>query len=260
MPLYLVATPIGHLADCSPHARDVLASAAVIAAEDTRNTRKLLTALGITAPPLVALHAHNEEKIAEQVATRALEESVILVSDAGTPGISDPGARLVSMAHRLGVKIRSVPGPSALAAALAASGFAAAPSTFLGFPPRKGRDRWAREALERSETLVVYEAKGRVQDLIDRLGALQPEREAVLCRELSKRFEEVRRAPLSQLQVGEGRGEFVVVVGPGEALAPASAIEADARSLKSVAAVLAERWGVSKKDAYNRLLALEREL
>ena len=256
--LWLVATPIGTLGDLSPRAREVLAGAAVIAAEDTRTTRRLLSAVGVGAPPLVALHAHNEPERAEALAERALEEEVVLVSDAGTPGISDPGARLVTAAHRRGVPIQSVPGPSALATALAASGFPAAPSTFLGFPPRKGRTGWVREALAHPETVLLFEAPSRIPDLLRRLAALAPEREACLCRELSKAFEEVRRAPLSDLAGLEAvRGECVLVLGPGEALAP-EVPTLEGTGLKDVARVLADRWGRPRREIYQRLLAWER--
>lgn len=257
--LWLVATPIGTLGDLSPRAREVLASAAVIAAEDTRTTRKLLSAVGIAAPPLVALHAHNEAERAEELAARAEGEEVVLVSDAGTPAVSDPGVLLVAAAHRRGVPVRSVPGPSALAAALAASGFPAAPSTFLGFAPRKGRDGFAREVLGRPETVVVFEAPSRVVDLVGRLAPLAPEREAALCREISKAFEEVVRGSLADLAAGLGevRGECVLVIGPGPALV-ADVAELEGEGLKDVARVLAERWGVPRRDVYQRLLALER--
>jgi len=261
MALWLVATPIGTLGDLSPRAREVLAGAAVIAAEDTRTARRLLAAAGLRAPELLALHGHNEAEVGERVAERARAEEVVLVSEAGTPGISDPGAMVVSAAHRLGVPVRSVPGPSALAAALAAAGFPAAPSTFLGFAPRKGRTRWARAALERGETAVVFEAPNRVVDLLERLAALQPERQACLCRELSKAFEEVRRDSLAAL-AGEFaardavRGECVLVIGPGEPLRPESPA-LDGTGLKEVAKVLAERWGVTRREAYRRLLEWE---
>jgi 16S rRNA (cytidine1402-2'-O)-methyltransferase len=263
VPLWIVATPLGTIGDCSPRARETLAGAAVIAAEDTRTTRRLLGALEIPAPPLQALHAHNEDRAADALAARAVREDVVLVCDAGTPGISDPGRFLVEAAHRLGAPIRSVPGPSALPTALAASGFPAAPSSFLGFAPRKGREGWAAEALTRPETLVIYEAPSRVAGLVAALAALAPDREACLARELSKRFEEVLRRPLGELATAladrEILGECVLVVGPGEALArPAGATLGEDASLKDVAAVLAERWGVSKREAYQRLLDLER--
>jgi len=238
-----------------------LAAADVIAAEDTRTARKLLNAVEISAPMLIAVHAHNEEQQAEKVASRALTESVVLVCDAGTPGISDPGSRVIAAAHGLGVELRSVPGPSALAAALAASGFPAAPSSFLGFPPRKKRDGWVEAALSRSDTLVMYEAPTRVADLTRRFAQSAPSREAVLCREISKKFEEVVRAPLPELAANLQareliRGECVLVIGPGEAVRQGEATLGGG-SLKDVAAVLADRWGVKRRDAYQRLIALE---
>lgn len=265
MPLWIVSTPIGTLDDASPRAREVLGSASAIYCEDTRTTRKLLTALGIPAPRLVALHAHNESERAAQVAEEARSSDVALVSDAGTPGVSDPGVGVVAACLERGVELRSVPGPSALAAALAASGFPAAPSVFLGFPPRKGRDGWCADVAGRPETLVVYEAPSRIGDLMRRLAAVAPDREAVLCRELSKRFEEVVRAPL-QAQAKRWtqetvRGECVVVLGPGSA--EASSVPevslADDAGLKAIAAVLAKRWGVPKREAYQQLLRWEEE-
>lgn len=266
MALWIVATPIGTLDDLSPRAREVLGSAAVIAAEDTRTTRRLLGAVGIAAPPLVAVHAHNEDGVAEEIARRALTEEVALVSDAGTPGISDPGGPVVAAAHRLGVELRSVPGPSALAAALAASGFPAAPATFLGFPPRKGLDGWAREALGRTETFVCYEAGNRVVELTRALAAAVPGREACLCREISKKFEEIVRRPLATLaeELGardEVRGECVLVVGPGEApVAEAPAAVVEGAGVGDVADALAARWGVPRRKVYQALLAMEREI
>lgn len=263
MALWLVATPIGTLGDLSPRAREVLGSAAVIGCEDTRSTRKLLGAVGIAAPRLVAVHAHNEVQVALDLATRAIDEDVALVSDAGTPGVSDPGSAVVTVAHLLGVRVLSVPGPSALAAALAASGFPAAPSTFLGFPPRRGREGWCREALGRPETLVVYEAPTRVADLLGGLAALRPEREACVAREISKAYEEITRGTLASLAADYAareavRGECVVVVGPGEALA-AERVEVEGEGLKDVARVLAERWGKPRREIYQRLLDWERE-
>lgn len=263
MALWIVATPLGTLGDLSPRAREVLGAASVIAAEDTRTTRALLSAVDIAAPPLVALHAHNEAQQADGLARRALLEEVVLVSDAGTPAVSDPGRALVDAALRLGVELRSVPGPSALAAALAASGLPASPSTFVGFPPRRGRGAWCRELLARPETLVIYEAPTRVAELTSQLAALAPARRAVLCREISKRHEEIVGDALGDLAANLEaretiRGECVLVVGPGEALAAEVAEVEDTASLKQIAAALATRWGVSKKEAYDRLLRLER--
>lgn len=261
MALWIVATPIGTLGDLSPRAREVLRGAALVLAEDTRTARRLLTAAEIPAPPLEALHAHNEEARAEALARRAAEAEVALVSDAGTPAVSDPGRAVVAACHALGVPVRSVPGPSALAAALAASGFPAAPSTFLGFPPRKGRDAFADEVLRHPGTVVIYEAPSRVPDLLERLAARDAVREAVVARELSKAFEEVVRAPLGALAERPApRGECVVVVGPGTPpTRPVAEVDAGA-SLKDVARVLAARWGVTPREAYHRLLGLEADL
>jgi len=188
---------------------------------------------------------------------------VVLVSDAGTPGVSDPGRFVVTACLRQGVEIRTVPGPSALASALAASGFPVAPSTFIGFAPRKGLAGFAAELATRPETLVLFEAPSRVERLVSALAGVAPHREAAVCRELSKRFEEVRRAALPQLllslQQDPVRGECVVVVGPGAVVQPhVAALEGE--SVKDVATALASRWGCKRRVVYQRLLALEREL
>lgn len=261
MALWIVATPIGTLGDLSPRAREVLSGADAIASEDTRTTRSLLSAVGIEAPPLVAVHAHNEDEVADRLAERARSETIALVTDAGTPGVSDPGARLVSAAHRLGVEIRSVPGPSALAAALAASGFPAAPSTFLGFLPRKGDPE--RAALELSGTVAMFEAANRISERVSKLAALAPDREACMCREISKKFEEILRRPLRELATdlaarAEIRGECVLVLGPGDPLLPeVPASVAEDAGIKEIASALASRWGVPKRDVYRELLQLE---
>lgn len=263
MALWIVATPIGTLADLSPRGREVLQSADLIVAEDTRRTRKLLSAVGVSAPELKALHAHNEAERADAYARRAADAQVALVCDAGTPGVSDPGRLLVAACLRAGVEIRSVPGPSALATALAASGLPAAPSTFLGFPPRKGLAAFVALAATRPETIVFYEAPGRVLKLLRAWAEVAPHREAVVCRELSKRFEQVLRGPLpslvAQVEPMEIRGECVVLIGPGEPVAPAT-VERTGESTGQVATALAARWGVKKRDVYQGLLALERDL
>lgn len=222
--LYVVATPIGNLGDASPRALDALRSAQVIACEDTRVTRTLLARNGIDTPTL-ALHEHNERQAAEKLlqALRA-GQSVALVSDAGTPGLSDPGALLVEKAHRAGIRVSPVPGPSAAAAAFSASGFAASGFLFAGFLPAAGSARRkALEALDVPWPVVLYEAPHRVaktvDDLVKRLG---PEREVAIGRELTKKFEEVARLPLGSarawLEADSHReqGEFVLVIAPGQ--------------------------------------------
>jgi 16S rRNA (cytidine1402-2'-O)-methyltransferase len=219
--LYVVATPIGNLADSSPRSIEILRAADLVACEDTRTSRTLLARHGIAART-VALHAHNEREASEKL-LRALREgsSVALVSDAGTPGISDPGALLVAAAHREGIRVVPVPGPNAAAAAYSAAGFDAGGFLFAGFLPAK-----AGKALERLDgpwPVILYEAPHRVAAtvaaLLERFG---PTREIVIARELSKKFEEIARMKLADapawLAGGAHRqeGEFVLVLGPGE--------------------------------------------
>ena len=217
--LYVVATPIGNLADSSPRSIEVLRAADIVACEDTRTTRGLLAHHGIAART-VALHAHNERAAGEKL-LRALREGsdVALVSDAGTPGVSDPGALLVAAAHREGLRVVPVPGPSAAIAAWSASGFASARFQFAGFVDAK-----AFKDLDSEWPVILYEAPHRVLKtvtaLLERFG---PERELVIAREISKKFEEVVRLRLAEAPawLGAGphrqQGEFVLVLGPGPA-------------------------------------------
>jgi len=269
--LYVVATPIGNLADASPRALEALRQADTVVCEDTRTTRTLLARHGIERPTR-ALHAHNERAAGAAVlAELQAGKRVALVSDAGTPGISDPGALLVAAAHRAGVRVVPVPGPSAAAAAYSAAGFAADRFLFAGFlPPKASARRKALEALEVPWPLVLYEAPHRVlgcvADLRARFGG---EREIVIARELTKKFEEVARMPLAaagawlQAHAHRQQGEFVLVLGPG---APAPADEAAAQRVldallealpASEAAKLAARiTGAPRNALYRR--ALER--
>jgi 16S rRNA (cytidine1402-2'-O)-methyltransferase len=222
--LYVVATPIGNLADASPRAIDTLKSVDVIACEDTRTTRTLLARYGI-ATRAVALHEHNERRAAAVlVATLREGKSVALVSDAGTPALSDPGAWLVAEAHRAGIRVSPLPGPSAAAAALSVSGFAAEKFLFAGFlPSTPSARRKALGALEVPWPVVIYEAPHRIgetlDDLTQRFGAA---REVVIARELSKKFEEVVRLPLGEAaawltaRAQRAQGEFVLVLQPGQ--------------------------------------------
>jgi 16S rRNA (cytidine1402-2'-O)-methyltransferase len=220
--LYLVATPIGNLADASPRSIEVLRAADLIACEDTRTSRTLLARHGIAART-VALHAHNERAATEKL-LRALREgrAVALVTDAGTPGISDPGALLVAAAHREGLRVVPLPGPNAAVTAYSAAGFAGDRFLFAGFLPSKPGK--ALDELDVPWPVILYEAPHRVfatvEALRERFG---PEREIVIARELSKKFEEVARLRLAEapawLAAGPHRqqGEFVLVLGPGEA-------------------------------------------
>jgi len=223
--LYVVATPIGNLADSSPRSIEALRSADIIACEDTRTSRTLLARHGITART-VALHAHNERRAGEKL-LRALRQgsNVALVSDAGTPGISDPGALLVEAAHREGLRVVPLPGPNAAVAAFSASGFASDGFLFVGFlPAQRGK---ALEELDLPWPVILYEAPHRVlrtvEALLERFG---PERELLVAREISKKFEEVARMKLAAapqwLAAGPHRqeGEFVLILGPGERKVP----------------------------------------
>jgi 16S rRNA (cytidine1402-2'-O)-methyltransferase len=224
--LYVVATPIGNLADSSPRSIEILRGADIVACEDTRTSRTLLAHHGIAART-VALHAHNE-KDAGQKLLRALHQgsSVALVSDAGTPGVSDPGALLVAAAHRDGVRVVPLPGPNAAITAYSAAGFVGDRFLFAGFLATKPKKK-ALEGLDGPLPVILYEAPHRVletvQLLLDRFGA---DRELVIARELSKKFEEIARVKLGDapgwLAGGPHRqtGEFVLVLGPGPALAP----------------------------------------
>jgi 16S rRNA (cytidine1402-2'-O)-methyltransferase len=221
--LYVVATPIGNLADASPRAIDTLRAADLVACEDTRTTRTLLARHGIAART-VALHQHNERRAAAGLleALRA-GKTVALVSDAGTPALSDPGAWLVAEAHRAGIRVSPVPGASAAAAAISASGFEAPQFLFAGFlPATRSARRRALEPLDVPWPVVLYEAPHRVaetlEDLHERFG---PAREIVIARELTKKFEELARLPLGEAgawlaaRPEREQGEFVLVLQAG---------------------------------------------
>jgi len=233
--LYVVATPIGNLADASPRALETLRSVQLVACEDTRTTAKLLARHGITTRT-VALHEHNERRAASGLIDALREgKSVALVSDAGTPALSDPGAWLVQEAHRAGIRVSPLPGPSAAAAAISAAGFSAPRFLFAGFlPATRSARRKALQALDVPWPVVIYEAPHRIAetlaDLAERFGAA---RELVICRELTKKFEEVARLPLGEAtawleqRAERSQGEFVLVLEPGMET-KANAIDADA--------------------------------
>jgi len=219
--LYVVATPIGNLADLTPRAQDVLRSVAAICAEDTRRSGQLLAHFGIQQP-LVALHDHNEEAMAQRIVARLQAgESLALVSDAGTPLVSDPGFRLVRAARASGIKVSPIPGACAAIAALSVAGLPSDRFTFEGFLPAKGAGR--RERLQglaaETRTLVFYESSHRItESLADMVATFGAERPAVLARELTKLFETVLDGTLGSLlqQVeaddNQRKGEFVVMV------------------------------------------------
>lgn len=219
--LFVVATPIGNLADLSERARQTLAQVAAICAEDTRHTRQLLHQCRIRTP-LLALHAHNEQALAPRLVARmAAGDDLALVSDAGTPLVSDPGFRLVRAARQAGIRVSPVPGPSALTAALSVAGLASDRFVFEGFLPARVAARRARltDLAAESRTLIFYESAHRIAPaLADMAEALGRQRRAVLARELTKLFETVhdgdlgRLAALVEADADQRRGEFVVLV------------------------------------------------
>ena len=239
--LYVVATPIGNLGDLSPRALAVLRGVDWIAAEDTRHSGVLLTRFGIDVP-LISAHAHNERGRAEDLVARLEAGGTgALIVDAGSPGISDPGARIVRRVAEAGRPVRVVPGPSAVVAALSLSGFSADAFTFAGFLPPKDAARDTRLAalLARGETVVVYEAPHRVRATLEALARLAPGRPMVACRELTKLHEETLRgdatAILARLTAERERGEWVLVVA-GAGGTPAAEAEAGAADATGTAA------------------------
>jgi 16S rRNA (cytidine1402-2'-O)-methyltransferase len=218
--LYVVGTPIGNLQDLGPRARDVFSRVDLIAAEDTRRTRGLLSSIGLNTP-LIAYHEHNETERAEELLERlAAGESIALVSDAGTPLLSDPGLELVRAARARGMPLVCVPGPSALTAALSVAGLATDRFVFEGFLPRRAAARAERLAALAAEprTIVLFEAVHRMQETLVALqDAFGPGREAVIARELTKVHEQVASGSLGALTEQLGgeialKGEFVVLV------------------------------------------------
>ena len=228
----MVATPIGNLGDITRRALETLQGVDIVAAEDTRTTRGLLNHFGISAK-LVALHEHNERRGGEQVARWIGEgKSVALVSDAGTPAVSDPGAEVVDLVRAAGHRIFPIPGASALTAALSASGLGREGVVFAGFLPVKGRERREKLAALAAGpwTIVLFEAPHRIADTLGDLHAALGERDVVIAREITKMFETITRLPLAEARAwveadaDRRRGEFVLVV-EGRASEPASALD-----------------------------------
>ncbi|MEJ8569002.1 16S rRNA (cytidine(1402)-2'-O)-methyltransferase [Elongatibacter sediminis] len=268
--LFIVATPIGNLADLTHRADRVLREADVVVAEDTRRTRVLLAHYGIDRT-LLAMHEHNEEAMAPQLVKRLRDgESIALVSDAGTPLVSDPGYRLVRTAIDAGIAVRPVPGPSALMAAISAAGLPTDRFVFEGFlPSRQAARRAALERLQHeSRTLVFFESSHRALScLADLEAAFGSERYAAVCRELTKQFETVLRGPLGELRAlvagnaQQQKGEFVFVVAGAE---PDGDVQME-RALElgrvlqnhlsgsQAARVAARFFGVSRRDLYQLL-------
>jgi 16S rRNA (cytidine1402-2'-O)-methyltransferase len=229
--LFLVATPIGNLEDITARALRILREVAVIAAEDTRRTSHLLARYAIPTPT-TSLHEHNERRKAPSLITRLKAgESVALVSDAGTPLMSDPGKELVRLAIDVGIRVEPIPGPSAIIAAVAASGFATQPFSFLGFPPTRSKDRkdWLATLASQGSTVVFFEAPHRIRRTLRDVQSVVGDCDAVICRELTKIHEELVRGQISavinvpSIEIGE----LTVVLNIGlkteiEAAAPAT--------------------------------------
>jgi 16S rRNA (cytidine1402-2'-O)-methyltransferase len=268
--LYIVATPIGNLGDITLRALAALAGADVIACEDTRVTRKLLDRYGV-ATPLTPYHDHNAEKARPRLLRRLAEGAAIaLVSDAGTPLISDPGFKLVRAARDAGHAVSALPGPSALLAALTVAGLPTDQFFFAGFLPPKQAARRARiaELARIPATLVLFESAPRIAATLADLAAGLANREAALCRELTKLHEEVRRGDLAKLAqdyaAAELRGEIVLVIAPPQAAEGPSLEDADALlrqalmrvSLKDAVSEVAQVTGLPRRQLYQRALAL----
>ncbi len=272
--LYVVATPLGNLNDLSPRAAEVLRQASVVAAEDTRRTRGLLSHLG-ASPTLLSFHAHSGERRVDTLLDILKDgRDLALVTDAGTPGVSDPGTDLVAAALEGGFTVVPIPGPSAPATALSAAGLPADRYLFLGFIPRKGTERsrlLARAAAE-EWSVVFFEAPTRLVALLQDLAATAgPGRLALVARELTKLHEELRRGTLAELadyySVNPPRGELTIVVeGTGTPAAPpdrtadaveeATALLAGGLSRREVARRITETMGISRNDAYRLVMGL----
>jgi 16S rRNA (cytidine1402-2'-O)-methyltransferase len=271
--LVLVATPIGNLGDLSPRAAEELAAADVVACEDTRRTGRLFAHLGVAAPAMLVVNDHTEARAVRDVLGRLDQgQRVVVVSDAGMPGISDPGERLVAAASAAGHRVEVVPGPSAALAGLVASGLPTGRFVFEGFLPRKGSGRSERLAAVAAErrTVVLYEAPHRLaRTLADLIGACGTTRRVALARELTKLHEEVWRGSLAsafeRCAEIEPRGEYVVVLdgAPEPPAADDDAIRSaltearrDGATTRDAVAEVASVLGVSRRRVYD--LAVER--
>ena len=272
--LYIIATPIGNVADITLRALHVLSIADAVACEDTRNTGHLLTRFGLNKP-LLSAHQHNEREVADKLIHRLLAgERIALVSDAGTPGVSDPGARIVDAVRAAGLRVVPLPGASAAVTALSASGLVNDRFTFVGFLPAKAKQRETvlTQMLAEPATMVFYEAPHRIVDCVEALVAVfEPARQVVFARELTKLFEEIHRCPLGEAMAWlkadahREKGEYVVLL---EGAAPASG-EQDAEaerilnillaecSVKQAASLAAQITGRKKNALYERALQIK---
>jgi 16S rRNA (cytidine1402-2'-O)-methyltransferase len=270
--LYIVATPIGNLSDLSPRAAMVLGSADVIAVEDTRVTARLLQHVG-SSRPMTPYHDHNAERVRPGLVARMATEAVALVSDAGTPLISDPGYKLVRDARAAGVKVVTIPGPSAAIAALTLAGLPTDRFAFHGFLPAKSGARAAAiaEAGAFRGTLVFYESGPRLGATLAALAEGLGERDAAVAREISKRFEETVTGTLAELAARyaelEPKGEIVLVVGPPGEAPPAAEEDVEAALREALtrlpaakaAGEVAKRFGADRKALYTKAMQIKAE-
>ncbi len=266
--LYIVATPIGNLADITDRAKLTLSEVDLIAAEDTRHSGQLLRTLGIHKP-LISLHEHNEAALCDRLIQRIKNgEKIALISDAGTPLISDPGYKLVDLAHQYQIKVVPIPGVSAVMAAISVAGISTADYRFIGFLPAKTRQRQARlnKLVNDPSTLVLFESPHRIlATLTDCVTILGSQRLACYCRELTKKFETIQRATLAEIQQfvdadeNQQRGEIVLVISGNSSNSEQTEqfdyqnllkSMLDHMSVKDAAAILAKTTGQSRKYFY----------
>lgn len=275
--IYVVATPIGNLGDISERAINTLAQADVIAAEDTRHTRRLLDAVGVDTP-MISLHEHNEFNRAESLIERVKAgQTIALVSDAGTPLISDPGGILVQKARQRGVRVVTIPGPSAVIAALSISGLAVGRFVFDGFLPSKAkaREEQLEQYMEEPRVVVFYESPHRIVDSLKSFQKVLPERPLVLARELTKTFETVLQGSPAELldvmaeDANQTKGEFVVLLAGAPEATAEEGVSVEAQGwlrallplmpVKKAASVVAERTGAKKNELYQLALSWKEE-
>jgi 16S rRNA (cytidine1402-2'-O)-methyltransferase len=269
--LWLVATPIGNLGDLPPRAVEVLSACSLVCCEDTRRTGKLLAHAGIRVERLAVANDHTEmSRIGDMLSVLGDGHDVAIVTDAGTPGISDPGERLVRAAIDAGYAVSAVPGPAAVIMALTISGLPTTRYVYEGFIPRSGRERTERLAdiAAETRTVVLYEAPHRLErTMTDLLAVCGPDRPIAVCRELTKLFEEVTRGTLATVDVGTPRGEYVLVLGGALPPQHGDISDDDVRralgvaiatgaSTRDAVALVADQLGVPKKRAY--ALAIDR--
>jgi len=255
--LFLVATPIGNLEDITARALRILRDVALIAAEDTRRTSHLLSRYAITTPS-TSLHEHNEGRKAPSLVARLQNgDNIALVSDAGTPLMSDPGLQLVRLAIAAGIRIEPVPGPSAVIAALVGSGFSTQPFTFLGFPPTRAKDRkqWLARLAAANSTVVFFEAPHRIRRTLSDVHAQCGDCEAMLGRELTKVHEELVRGPISSLLGSHKleKGELTVVLDIGRKTDDSIATMASDQEMALEFGRMIDESKISRRQAIQRL-------